>query len=211
MLHGYHDRLLLLLRPPVPVARHIDAECRVLDLGRPVRTDYLHITLFKVDFLPRLPLWAVPLMQEIGASIAFPPFRIAMDRMTGGPRSIMLRPSERMEALFVLQAQLAAAIARADRLRGHVYRFSPHITLFYRDGDPFDWEIDPISWQAEELLLVHSRVGRTEHILLDRWPLAGTPSVQRGQRPVDRLLPMAFQERIGLGEMPGAEKAVMRR
>jgi 2'-5' RNA ligase len=211
MLRGYHDRLLLLLRPPAPVARHIDEECRILDLGKRVRTDYLHITLCKVDFLPRLPVWAVPLMQGIGAAIAFPRFRVAVDRMTGGPKSILLRPSERIETLFDLQAQLATAIARSDRLRGHAYPFSPHVTLFYRRGNRFDWEIDPISWQVEELLLVHSRVGRTEHIILDRWPLTGAPSGQGGQRPVDRLLPMAFQERIGLGEMPAAEKAVMRR
>jgi len=209
MPSGYHDRLLLLLRPPVPVARHIDEECRILNLGTRVRTDYLHITLCKVDFLPSLPVWAVPLMQGIGASLAFPPFRVAVDRMTGGPKSVMLRPSERIEALFDLQARLATAIARTDRLRGHAYRFSPHITLFYRKGEPFEWEIEPISWLVDDLLLVHSRVGRTEHILLDRWPLIA-PSGQGRQRPVDRLLPMALQERIGLREMPAPEKAVMR-
>ncbi|MFA6116427.1 MAG: 2'-5' RNA ligase family protein [Sphingomonas sp.] len=211
MLRRYCDRLLFLLRPPTPVAQHIDAECRILDLGKRVRTDYLHITLCKLDFLPRLPFWAVPLMQEIGASVAAPPFRIAVDRMTGGPDSVMLRPSERIAALFDLQARLAAAIGRVDRLRGHPYRFNPHITLFHRKGEPFEWQVDPISWQVEDLLLVHSRVGLTEHIILDRWPLVGGLSGQGRQRPVDRLLPLALQERVGLGEMPATEKAVMRR
>ena len=204
------DRLLFLLRPPAPVARHIDEERRILDLGKPVLTEYLHLTLCKADF-PCLPGWAVPLMRAIGDSIAVPCFRIVVDRMTGSPKSVMLRPSERIEALFDLQARLAAAMARIDRLRGHAGRFSPHITLVYRKGDPFDWEIEPISWRAEELLLVHSKVGLTEHVVLDRWPLASASSGQGRQRPVDRLLPMAFQKGIGLGEMAAAEKTVMRR
>jgi 2'-5' RNA ligase len=208
MLRRYRDRLLFLLRPPAPVAQHIDDECRILDLGKRVRTEYLHITLCKLDFLPRLPLWAVPLMQEIGASLTAPPFRVAMDRMTGGPNSVLLRPSEEIAALVDLQARLAAAIRRVDRLRGHPYRFGPHITLFHRKGEQFEWQIDPISWQVEDLLLVHSKVGLTEHIVLDRWPLA---SGQGRQRPVDRLLPMALQKGVGFGEMPAAEKAVMRR
>jgi 2'-5' RNA ligase len=202
------DRLLFLLRPPMPVARHIDQERRLLDLGKPVPTEYLHITLCMLDF-PSLPDWAVPLMQAIGESITAPCFRIVVDRMTGSPKSVLLRPSERIEALFDLQARLAAAMARIDRLRGHAYRFSPHITLVHRRGESFEWEIEPISWRAEELLLVHSKVGLTEHVVLDRWALASTSSIERRQRPVDRLLPMALQERVGLGEMAGTEKAVM--
>lgn len=211
MLRRYCDRLLFLLRPPAAVAHHINDECRILDLGRRVRTEYLHITLCKLDFLPRLPLWAVPLMREIGASVAAPPFRVAMDRMTGGPNSVLLRPSEEIAALFDLQAYLAAAIGRVDRLRGHPYRFSPHITLFHRKGEQFEWQIDPISWQVEELLLVHSKVGLTEHVVLDRWPLVSASSGEGRQHPVDRLLPMAFEKGVGPGEMPAAEKTVMRR
>lgn len=204
------DRLLFLLRPPAPLARHIDRERRLLDLGKPVRTDYLHITLCKLDF-PRLPGWAVPLMRSIGDSMTLPPFHAAVDRMTGGVDSVLLRPSKRIDALFALQARIAAAMARVDRLRGPAYRFSPHITLAYRKGEPFDWEIEPISWLVEELLLVHSKVGLSEHVVLDRWPLAGTSSAQGRQRPVDRLLPMAFEKGVRLGEMPASEEAVMRR
>ncbi|WEJ99053.1 MAG: hypothetical protein P0Y59_19225 [Candidatus Sphingomonas phytovorans] len=204
------DRLLFLLRPPAPVARHIDRERRLLALGKPVRTDYLHITLCKLDF-PRLPGWVVPLMRSIGDSILISPFGIAVDRMTGSEKSVLLRPSERIDALFALQGRIAAAMARVDRLRGHAYRFKPHITLAYRKGESFDWEIEPISWRVEELLLVHSKVGLTEHVVLDRWPLAGASSIQGRQRPVDRLLSMAFEKSIRLGEMPASEEAVMRR
>jgi 2'-5' RNA ligase len=132
-----------------------------------------------------------------------------MDRMTGSARSVVLRPSERIGALFDLQARLAATIARVDRLRGQPYRFSPHLTLVYRKGEAFDWEVEPISWQADELLLVHSKVGLTQHIVCGRWPLAAPVSVQGRQRPVDRFLPMAFEKGVRLGEMPASEKTRM--
>lgn len=164
------DRLLFVLRPPVAVADHIDRERSHLGPGKPVRTDYLHVTLGLVDF-PLLPSRAVSAMREIGETVATGAFRIAMDRVTGTGRSVALRPSERIEQLHRLREQLATGMSRMGLAPARRRPFRPHITLLYRHGAPFDREVDIVSWTVDDFLLIHSRVGLTEHIVLERWPL----------------------------------------
>jgi 2'-5' RNA ligase len=51
--------------------------------------------------------------------------------------------------------------------------YTPHVTLAY--GMP--WiaarPVDAVSWNVREFVLMHSLLGRTRHIALARWPLAG--------------------------------------
>lgn len=203
------DRLLFALRPPAGIAEYMAEEQARLGRGRLVRKDYLHITLGMADF-PVLSPRALAIMREIGASIAASQFRVALGRMVGTRKSVALRPEERIEPLYCLRRHLVTGITRSGLLAERRGPFSPHVTLLYRNGEPFDREIDIISWMIEEFLLIHSRVGRTEHIVLDRWPLQGISSQSR-ERPVDRLLAMLPQERIGFGEGLAAEEAGMRR
>ena len=51
------------------------------------------------------------------------------------------------------------------------YRFSPHLTLGYRIGEPFSERVAPVSWTADEIVLIDSHVGRTRHEVLGRWRL----------------------------------------
>jgi 2'-5' RNA ligase len=49
--------------------------------------------------------------------------------------------------------------------------FTPHVTLLYDGMSVAEQPVDPISWTVGEFVLVHSLLGQTRHIILDRWPL----------------------------------------
>ena len=43
------------------------------------------------------------------------------------------------------------------------------MTLFYRNGEPFSRPVRPVRWIAEEFVLIHSIVGRTQYDVLGCW------------------------------------------
>ncbi len=45
------------------------------------------------------------------------------------------------------------------------------MTLGYRSGEPFSERVAPVSWTADEIVLIDSHVGRTRHEVLGRWRL----------------------------------------
>lgn len=48
------------------------------------------------------------------------------------------------------------------------------MTLLYdRKAVPPTSLDQPVSWTAQEFLLIHSLLGKTEHHIIDRWPLLG--------------------------------------
>src|SRR3569623_1426753 len=49
--------------------------------------------------------------------------------------------------------------------------FQPHLTLFYDRKILQDEPVDPVSWKAEEIVLVLSEVGATKYHHLYRWKL----------------------------------------
>ena len=51
--------------------------------------------------------------------------------------------------------------------------FKPHVTLLYDDGHVPPQTSLPIGWTVDELVLIHSLVGQSRHIVLGRWPLQG--------------------------------------
>ena len=52
------------------------------------------------------------------------------------------------------------------------------MTLFYPGGPPLQRRIKPFEWQADELLLIRSLLGRGRHEILRRWPLRPVPPAQ---------------------------------
>ncbi|MGH8283840.1 MAG: 2'-5' RNA ligase family protein [Gammaproteobacteria bacterium] len=53
--------------------------------------------------------------------------------------------------------------------------FTPHVTLLYGNNVMKPQSIEPIGWTVREFVLVHSLLGRTEHRVLERWPLQPPP------------------------------------
>jgi len=103
------------------------------------------------------------------------PFEIAFDRATSfagrrpqlplvlcGPRSV--------DPLFALHGTLGAALARTGFARVS-RRFTPHMTLLYDTRRLAPCSVEPVTWTAREFVLIHSRIGLTQHIPLGRWSL----------------------------------------
>jgi 2'-5' RNA ligase len=62
---------------------------------------------------------------------------------------------------------MAGAALKPDK------QFVPHITLLY-DGQVIPvLDIAPIRWTVDRFVLVQSKLGQTQHIVLQTWELAG--------------------------------------
>lgn len=166
-------RYFFALRPPPVRARQISQAAPWLKLDSAVAAERLHVTLFILDDLPRQAADLEARLRRIGEGVRAAPVDVRLDRIGGAGGSFALRPSLVIPGLRALHRTLAD-LAGATGVRERVgYRFSPHLTLGYRAGAPFSTPVEPVEWRADELVLIHSRVGRTVHDVLGRWPLAG--------------------------------------
>ena len=168
-------RLFLAIRPVPPIDVQIAnlAEDEARGMTR-IRTDHLHTTMAITDDFRSEPVRLGEALIAVGDRISAAPFDMTVDRLAGSRRSVALRPSRRIEGLHALHAQIVDGMRRAGLALRQGWKFSPHITLFYRDGAPFTRTLPGFRWRVEELVLIHSLVGRTEHRLLGRWALDGS-------------------------------------
>jgi 2'-5' RNA ligase len=138
---------------------------------RPVPDEQLHMTLVPFPLCVTFPDgFAGHLVRLISAS-AFPPCRIVLDRVVLGRRTGLLQPSEPIVGVNWLHRLVTGRLVQAGFRPLAAYRFSPHVTLFYNCSPQPPIYVDPISWTAEELVLVHSIHGASRHETLARWPL----------------------------------------
>jgi 2'-5' RNA ligase len=164
-------RLFFALRPPPPAAIYIRECCAWLGPGKWVRPQHLHITHNILDDWPFLPLDLLAGMVAVGDEVAANPFRVVFDQLSGSDRSVVLRPSERIAALYGFQQLLAAALGRAGIATRRNTRFNPHLTLVYGGHPSLATPVDAASWTVTEFVLVESLVGRGEHKEWGRWTL----------------------------------------
>lgn len=165
-------RYFLALRPPRAVAREIGIwRDSFLFGGRAVDDERLHLTLFMLGDFDRVPAALIARVEEGLAAAPLPACRIVLDRLTGGAGSALLAPSELLRGLKRLQGELAAALAENDVSPAPWWRFSPHVTLLYDHAYSGHCPIDPISWTADELVLIESLVGHSKHVVRAAWPL----------------------------------------
>lgn len=165
-------RLFLAFLPPRRVAEEIDW-CRACSgpCGAPVATGRLHLTLLMLGDYSAPPRTLVARTRDALSAARLPACRILLDTLVRGRHSMLLAPSEKLRGLETFQRSLAGALARSLIAPPRWWRFSPHVTLGYRPAEGAGGPIDPISWTGDELVLIHSLLGRTRHILLDRWRL----------------------------------------
>lgn len=165
-------RLFFALRPSPPLARQLaNAAVWFHSGGRAVAADRLHITMFIPDDFAIYPTAVVAGLLAVGAAVAAGPIEIVLDYVSGGGRSIALRPQHRNPALTTLYQELAALCRQHGIVERADYSWQPHVTLGYRDGRPFGERVPPVSWTATELVLIHSHLGHTKHDIIGRWPL----------------------------------------
>jgi 2'-5' RNA ligase len=165
-------RLFFALLPPPALARRIAAAAGWFGEGPgAIAAERLHLTLFILDDMVRVPPATVVPLRELARSLGVGPVEVTLDVATGSGRSVALRPAHRNAALARLHARIAEDAAACGIAERPGYSFAPHMTLGYRAGEPFSERVAPVGWMADELVLIDSHVGRTRHEVLGRWPL----------------------------------------
>lgn len=165
------------LPPPPEVRREIKQWYIPATMRTPVREDRLHITVGNVAIgtaggYDETPHGVIALIVEALADLTLPSCALVFDTIVGGPRSVLLKPSERLHGFDALQTRIATGIGLHPALWSH---FRPHITLGYGGRQLPARPIDPISWNADRLCLVESLHGKTRHIVHGSWPLTVCP------------------------------------
>jgi len=174
------ERLFLALQPPAdawPALRHIERQQRQLHglQGRALRDEHLHITLQHLQDHEELPADWIARAGMAVERVDRQAFALRFDRVMSFARRSDNRPfvllaQEGLQALITLQRALGEAMKSVGFLK--VDRgFTPHVTLLYDSQQVPMQPVDAVEWQAQEIVLIHSLLGRTQHRVLARWPL----------------------------------------
>jgi len=174
------DRLMFLLYPDPATAETIAREARrlkdALNLrGAPLLTDRFHITLHHLGDYVGLPRDLVRKGEDAGRALATASFEVAFDRAISfanrpGNNPFTLQGGEGVQDLISFQRKLGLEMAKTGLKPDK--QFLPHITLLY-DGQVVPaQDIEPIRWTVNRFVLVQSKLGQTQHIVLKAWDLA---------------------------------------
>ena len=167
----FPQRFFFAILPPPAVARALHEFSRTLSDRTPRRPEMLHITLALSEDFQAWPGDYVERLLIVGSRVAQAPFRITLARVAAN-RNIVLLPGKGQADLKALHAQLAEHMRAAHAPMRDKYRFSPHLTLFYREpASPFALPVEGFAWEAEELVLIRSHVGASLYEVLARWAL----------------------------------------
>ncbi|HKY80209.1 MAG TPA: 2'-5' RNA ligase family protein [Sphingobium sp.] len=167
-------RLLYAVKPAPIIARQTDHLVDTLGGGdRRVRPEHQHVTLAVTADHVDYPYAVVKALLRAGTGVMAEPFDLPLDRLRYSNRSAALRPSRTVPLLQALQREVAAAMRGAGVALRPDWSFSPHQTLFYRQGRPEQRRVEGFTWRVEEFVLLCSHVGRTRHDILATWPLKG--------------------------------------
>ena len=151
--------------------------------SKPLVANRLHVTLLHLgNFAGGLPQAQVDAAMKAAASIRMEPFSVEFDRALSfasrpRPGPLVLGGGEGVAGLHTLHDGLTRELQNAGfgnrSVSPNAAPYTPHVTLAY--GMPWiaTRPVDPVSWNVRELVLMHSLLGRTRHVALARWTLAG--------------------------------------
>lgn len=176
------DRLFLAILPDAAGARRIAALAEGLraEFGlraRALPAERLHLTLHYFGEFAGVPAALVAAVDGVMRGLAAPGFEVVFDRVAsfggGAGRKpwVLLGGTEANGPLQALQQRSGRRLAEAGLALPGQGRFRPHVTLLY-DGALPQRTIDPVVLAVHEVALVDSLVGRGQHRVLRRWPLA---------------------------------------
>jgi 2'-5' RNA ligase len=184
------ERQFLAIKPEGSTAARIEQFCGRFArehrlVGTRVGRPRLHITLHGIGNYDVLPVSVVEAMNLIAKAVSQAPFEVVLPTIMTfkGSPSVDGRPSwaplvllAEGDALQELHKALAAELRkfglRAER------NFTPHVTVLYGLNVVSKQAIEPIRFMVKEFVFIHSRVGKSEHRTLGRWPLnGGTPTL----------------------------------
>ena len=141
--------------------------------GSPVTADRLHVTLRLVGNYAGIPASAVEAARLAAGTIDMPAFDVAFSHTVSfGGGAVVLRGGEGTDALVALGNGIGVAMMKAGLKPPSAQSKTPHMTLLYDRGSNVAEEpVEPLRWTAREFVLIHSRVGLTDHKVLARRPL----------------------------------------
>jgi 2'-5' RNA ligase len=143
--------------------------------GRPLAPERFHITLHHLGDHAGVRRDIVAMASQAAEAMTTPSFEVTFDRAAsfhnGGNNPFVLQGGDGLEALKAFQRDLGLAMARAGLGKLVDRSFTPHVTMLYDRRLVTEQALSPIRWTVGGFTLVHSLLGRTEHIPLARWAL----------------------------------------
>lgn len=159
----------------------VDARAR----SKPLAAGRLHVTLHHLgNFAGGLPQERVDAAMRAAASIRIAPFSVEFDTAASfaskpRPGPLVLVGNEGVLGLHTLHDLLGRALQDAG-FGEHAFSaaapYTPHVTLAYGMPWAAPRPVEPACWNVREFALMHSLLGRTRHLTLARWSLAGAES-----------------------------------
>ncbi len=176
------DRLFFAVFPDAAAAARIADLARELRelhglRGKPLQADRFHVTLHHLGDYAGVPDDLVAKAGEAARRVDKAAFEVAFDSASSFSRQprnrpFVLRGDTGVAELDDFQSALGTAMAAVGLNRLVERKFTAHVTLLYDDRAVAPQPVERIAWPAREFVLVHSLLGRTEHRILGRWPLA---------------------------------------
>lgn len=170
-------RYILALPVPASVAAQMVALRDSFGLTvSPVGIDRLNITLCVSDDYPDAqPIFAERVERAL-ADFPLPDCSVSLDTIAGGHGPVVLLANHERGGVRELQRMLSRRLAGHGISAREGARFSPHVMLAFDRSFTTSRAIEPITWRPHEVVLVESRVGRTQHHRLSRWDLGTAPA-----------------------------------
>lgn len=154
----------LMIKPPLRIAKAMDALRVTYELSRKYAIDHLHFTLVRIGDLRLLPPKTLELIRAALRSLQVEPFEVSLNRID---RNALV--GSNMRALRDFQRLLVDRLVRAG-VDLPDYSFNPHVSLTYQAWQHRHIKVAPLSWRVDELLLVNSVHGKG-HRPLGSWNL----------------------------------------
>ncbi len=143
--------------------------------GRPLGAERFHITLHHLGDHAGVRRDIVAMAQEAAEAMTTAPFEVTFDRAAsfhnGGNNPYVLQGGEGLDALRAFQGDLGLAMARTGLARLVDKNFTPHVTMLYDRSLVAEEPVAPVRWTVGGFTLIHSLLGRTEHVSLGSWTL----------------------------------------
>jgi len=141
----------------------------------PVGMDRLHMTLCLSDDFPEPQPRFAERVERALADFPLPECSVSLDTIAGGHGPVVLLANHERGGVRELQRMLSRRLASHGISAREGARFSPHVTLAYDRSFTTSRAVDPISWHPDEVVLVESWVGRTQHLRVGSWDLGTAP------------------------------------
>jgi 2'-5' RNA ligase len=175
------DRIFFACLPDAATAERIYALAERLKRangfdGTMVLPNHLHVSLYHLGEWPSLPEMIVSAAKEAAVQVNVPAFDVTLTRSESfrggiGPFPFVLTCEQDTAAWNALRRPLGIAMERVGLGGATAGRFTPHMTLLRDEKRAVSAPIEPITWTVRELVLVHSLLGKTTHVHLERRPL----------------------------------------